>query len=552
MARQKKKLGAPTDYTLAARDRDWSLPADGTREKVLGVTYTYSADAAQDALDFIQDWCRHLEGKWAGDTLDLEGWQEWLVCTLFGWLTPDGFRRYRKAIVFIPRKNGKSTLAAAIALYLLMGDQEPGVQVYSAAGDTAQAQIVHRVAEHMAQAEPKLKKRLRFRQRNIFYDDLNGFYRVLSADAYTKHGLNPHGIVFDELHTQPDRDLWDVLDSATGARDQSLQLAITTAGVYDPHSICWEQYDYAKKVVDGEFQDPTFLGLIFEAAATDDWTDPETWYKANPNLGVSIPEEYLARQCRYAQQVPAAENTFKRLHLNMWTEQSTRWIAKESWARCLGVVNEKALEGQQCYAGLDLASTTDICSLALTFPREGEPWPIITRHYCPEATIQMRSKRDKVPYDLWARQGFLTTTPGEVTDYDFIRHDLYDLFERFQLMGLAIDRWNATQLAVQLQNENLPVVLMGQGYASMNAPSREFERRVVSAQLMHNEADPVLTWMVANVARKTDPAGNIKPDKAASTERVDGVVALIMSLDQAVRGEGPSSSIYESQGLTIL
>jgi len=544
--------GSPLDYTLAARDRDWSLPEDGTTETVLGVTYTFDETAATVALAFIQRWCRHLEGKWAGDPLDLEDWQAWLVGSLFGWMAPDGTRRYRKCLVFIPRKNGKSTLAAAIALYLLMGDQEPGVQVYSAAGDTHQAQIVHRVAEHMAQAEPRLKKRLRFRQRNIFYDDLNGFYRVLSADAYTKHGLNPHGVIFDELHTQPNRDLWDVLDSATGSREQSLLMAITTAGVLDRHSICWEQYDYAKKVADGDYQDPTFLGLIFEAQATDDWTDPATWYKANPNLGVSIPESYLARQCRYAQQVPAAENTFKRLHLNMWTEQSTRWIAKEAWARCLGRVNEAALEGQQCYAGLDLASTTDICSLGVVFPREDETWPILTRHYVPEATVALRSRRDKVPYDLWARQGWLTVTPGDVTDYDFIRHDLYDIFERHQLLGLAIDRWNATQLSIQLQNEGLPVVLMGQGYASMNAPSREFERRVVSGKLMHHEDDPVLTWMVGNVARKTDPAGNIKPDKAASTERVDGVVALIMALDQAVRGEGPDSSIYEQQGLTVL
>lgn len=538
--------------TSAAAARDWSLPKHGATEKVLGVVYRFDRKAADKALKFIQRWCRHLEGKWAGDPLVLEPWQVWLVGSLFGWMDPEGKRRYRKCLVFIPRKNGKSTLAAAIALYLLMGDQEPGVQVYSAAGDTHQAQIVHRVAEHMAQAEPVLNKRLRYRQRRILYDALNGFYRVLSADAYTKHGLNPHGIIFDELHTQPNRDLYDVLDSATGARSQPLFLSITTAGVYDRNSICWEIYDYAKKVESGEFVDPSFLALIFEAAKEDDWTDPATWYKANPNLGVSISEDYLAAQCRYAQLVPAAENTFKRLHLNMWTEQATRWINLESWRGCLGRMSEKALEGQVCYAGLDLASTTDLCSLSLVFPREGEPWPIITRHYCPKATILKRSRRDKVPYDVWARQGWLTETPGDVTDYDFIRHDLYDLFERYQLRGLAIDRWNATQLAIQLGQEGLPVVLMGQGYADMNGPSREFERRVISAQLLHHEEDPVLTWMVGNVSRKTDPAGNIKPDKAASTERVDGVVALIMALGQAVRGEGPQASIYENQGLTIL
>ena len=516
------------------------------------MVYTFSLDAAELALDFIQEWCRHLEGKWAGDPLELELWQVWLVGSLFGWMSPEGLRRYRKALVFVPRKNGKSTLAAAIALYLLMGDQEPGVQVYSAAGDTHQAQIVHRVAEFMAKAEPELNKRLRYRTRLIHYDELNGFYKVLSADAYTKHGLNPHGVVFDELHTQPNRDLWDVLDSATGAREQSLLLAITTAGVHDPESICFEVYDYARRVAEGEYEDPTFLPLIFEAQPEDDWTAPETWYTANPNLGVSIPEDYLRRQCRYAQQVPAAENSFKRLHLNLWTEQSTRWIAKESWQRCLGVVSEDALAGQVCYGGLDLASTTDIASLILVFPREEQPWPIVCRHYVPHASILKRSARDKVPYDVWARQGWLTETPGEVTDYSFIKHDLYELFEKYEMRGLAIDRWNATQLAVELANEELPVKLMGQGYASMNAPSREFERRVVSAQLLHHADDPVLTWMVGNVARKTDEAGNIKPDKKASSERVDGVVALIMSLDQAVRGEGPSSSIYEERELVVL
>lgn len=530
----------------------WQLPEDGATEKILGQTFTFHADVAQDALDFIQEWCRHLEGKWAGKRLELEPWQQWLVGMLFGWLDEDGFRRYRKCLVFIPRKNGKSTLAAAIALYLLLGDQEPGVQVYSAAGDTHQAQIVHRVAEHMAKAEEALESRLRFRQRVIYYDDLNGFYKVLSADAYTKHGLNPHGVVFDELHTQPNRDLWDVLDSATGAREQSLLLAITTAGTYDPESICWEVYDYAKKVQAGEYDDPHFLALIFEAEKEDDWTEPATWYKANPNLGVSIPESYLDRQCRYAQLVPAAENTFKRLHLNLWTEQSTRWIAKESWEQCLGVISEEGLAGQECYAGLDLASTSDINSLVLVFPREDEPWPIVCRHFVPDASILKRARKDKVPYDVWARQGWLKKTPGNVTDYEFIRHEIHELAELFILKGLAIDRWNATQLAVQLGNDGLPVVTMGQGYAAMNAPSREFERRVISGQLLHHADDPVLTWMVGNVARKTDPAGNIKPDKKASAEKVDGVVALIMALDQAVRGEGPSSSVYEDQELVIL
>ena len=540
--------------TTTPLERDWSLPKDGYSERIDGVKYEFDLERAETAINFIQKWCRHLEGVWAGTPLTLEPWQYWLVGSLFGWLeATTGLRRYRKCLVFVPRKNGKSTLAAAIALYLLLGDQEPGVQVYSAAGDTHQAQIVHRVAEHMAKEEPVLDSRLRYRQRNIFYDELNGFYRVLSADAFTKHGLNPHGIVFDELHTQPNRDLWDVLDSATGARSQPLLLAITTAGVYDPESICWEVYDYGKKVSTGEIEDPSFLALIFEADEKGDWTDPAEWYRANPNLGVSIPEDYIRRQCRYAQRVPAAENTFKRLHLNLWTEQSTRWISAEAWADCLGTVSEKGLEGQQCYAGLDLASTSDICSLVLVFPREGrEPWPIINRHYCPERTIKERAKKDRVPYDVWARKGYLTTTPGNVTDYDFIKADLEDIFERYVLRGLAIDRWNATQLSVQLQNEGLPVSLMGQGYASMSGPSREFERRVVSGTLLHNTDDPVLSWMVRNVARRTDPAGNIKPDKEASSEKVDGVVALIMAIDQALRGEGPSSSIYEETGLTVL
>lgn len=534
----------------------WELPEDGTTwESKRGRVFTFDQEKAELAVRFITSWCRHLTGSLAGHPLELEPWQVWFVGSLFGWLDEDGLRRYRKAFLFIARKNGKSTLAAAIALYLLMGDQEPGAEVYSAAADTQQAQIVHRMAELMAKAEPKLSTRLVFRQRNILYQDLDAFYRVLSADAFTKHGLNPHGIVFDELHTQPNRHLWDVLDTATGAREQPLLLAISTAGTLDRESICWEQYEYACKVRDGELEDAHYLALIFEATPEDDWTDPDTWRKANPNMGVSVREDYLARQCAYAQEVPAYENTFKQLHLNMWTEQAERWIPMDAWrGRCLGQVDEKALHTQVTYGGLDLASTRDITALVLCFPRDDSttPFPILTRFWCPEDTVAKRSREDKVPYDLWVRQGWMIATPGNVTDYEFIRGEIHELAEVYRLEGLAIDRWNATQLAVQLTNDGLPVTLMGQGFASMNAPSRELERRVVSGGLIHQEENPVLTWMLSNAARKMDPAGNIKPDKAKSGDRIDGVVALIMALDQAMRGEGPQVSIYESQELMTL
>lgn len=541
--------------TEAIRDR-WALPEDGETRELGGSVYVFSEQLASDALEFIQRWCRHPKGRWAGQPLELQPWQVWFVGTIFGWVDPETrWRQYRTAFLFVPRKNGKSTLAAAIGLYLLMADGEMGAEVYSAAADTQQAQIVHRVAELMARKEPRLESRLTFRQRNILYEETASIYRVLSADAHTKHGFDSSGVIFDELHTQPDRNLWDVLDTSTVSRAQPLVLAITTAGVYDEHSIVWEVYDYAKSVAAGEFDDPSFLPLIFEAEPEDDWTDPETWAKANPNYGVSVPHAYLKRKCDYAKRVPASENTFKRLHLNLWTEQSVRWLSTDVWkSECLGVVSRKGLEGQTCFVALDLSSTKDITTVQLIFPREedDEPWPGFGIYWVPKETIRERAEEDRVPYDVWARQGLIETTPGNVTDYAFIRKTIHDLADKYQIAGVGIDPWNATQLAVELENDGLPVVMMRQGYASMTGPSKEFERRIVSGGFIHPEEDAVMTWMIGNVAAKTDPAGNIKPDKSKSGDKIDGVVAKIMATGLAMTTEPPKRSIYESEELTII
>jgi len=534
----------------------WALPDDGEEREIEGRTYVFDERLANDALEFIQRWCRHPKGRWAGQPLELEPWQIWFVGTLFGWVDPvTRWRQYRTAFLFVPRKNGKSTLAAAIGLYLLMGDGEMGAEVYSAAADTGQAQIVHRVAELMAKKEPRLERRLKFTQRNILFEETASLYRVLSADAHRQHGHDSSGVIFDELHTQPDRNLWDVLDTSTVARAQPVVLGITTAGVQDEHSICWELYDYATKVASGEFNDPSFLPLIFEAEDGDDWTDPETWAKANPNLGVSVPIDYLRRKCDYAKRVPASENTFKRLHLNMWTEQSVRWLSVDVWrSECLGIVSRKGLAGQSCVAALDLSSTKDLTTLQLVFPREDEdePWPGFGVYWVPEDTVRQRSEEDRVPYDVWVRKGLIETTPGNVTDYAFIRRTIHELADLYNITALAIDPWNATQLAVELENDGIPVVMMRQGYATMSSPSKEFERRIVSGGYVHPEDDEVMTWMIGNVAAKTDPAGNIKPDKSKSGDKIDGVVAKIMATGQAMTTEPPKRSIYEEQELTLL
>lgn len=500
--------------------------------------YWYDESAAERAVGFFRDCLTHTKGEWAGQPLVLSDWQaDRIIRPLFGWKRADGTRRYRTAFIMIPRKAGKSTLAAGIGLYLLFADGEPGAEIYSAAADREQAGIVFEMARGMVSASPMLEKRAESFKRSIVVPGTASSYKVLSSDAYTKHGLSAHGIIFDEVHAQPDRELWDVLTTSVGARRQPLTVAITTAG-YDRHSLCFELYDYAVKVRDGVIDDPGFLPVIYEAEADDDWKSPSTWRKAHPGIGVSVKEEFFAEECQKAQHLPAYENTFRRLYLNQWTEQDARWISLDTWDACGEALPD--LEGRECFAGLDLASTTDIAALLLVFPVD-DKLCVLPFFWMPEQGIRRRGDRDRVPYDLWVKEGLIEATEGDVIDYDVIRKRINELAERYRIREIAVDRWNATQISTQLTGDGFEMVGFGQGMASMSGPMKELERRLLARELVHG-GNKVLRWMASNVAAKQDEAGNMKPDKSKSTGRIDGIVAAVMAIGRH-QAAGPSQTI---------
>jgi phage terminase large subunit-like protein len=310
-------------------------------------------------------------------------------------------------------------------------------------------------------------------------------------------------------------------------------------------------HEYALKVRDGVIDDPNFYVAIFAADPGDDWKDPETWRKANPNLGVSISEDYLARECRRAQELPGYENTFKRLHLNLWTEQETRWLALDSWDACdLPVATAAELRGRTCVVGLDLSQTTDITAVVLTFSRADGTIDVVPRFYIPKENAEKRARRDRVPYPAWIAQGWIKATEGNVIDYEIIKEDILALSKVHDVREVAYDPWNATQIALQLEADGVSVIPVRQGFASMTAPSKHLEGLVLSRKIRHG-ANPVLRWMISNTAIEIDAAGNIKPSKKKSTERIDGVVGLINALSRAIV-PGPVGSIYQRRGLSSI
>lgn len=514
--------------------------------------YHFDTKAAQIVVNFFEKLLVHSKGEWAGQPFKLAEWQRELIRTLFGWKRDDGTRQYRTAYIEIPRKNGKSTLAAGIALYLLFADGEPGAEVYSAAADRDQAAIVFNEAKNMTEESLQLARRAEVYKRSIVVPSERSAYRVLSADAFTKHGLNAHGVVVDELHAQPTRDLVDVLVTGTGSRRQPLVVFITTAG-FDRESICYEYHEYARKIEDGIIQDDTFFVYIAAADQEDDWQDPAIWAKANPNLGVSVKLEYLENECRRAQQVKAYQNTFRRLHLNQWTQQETRWLPLEAWDGCKTPVDARLLQGSVCYGGLDLASTSDVASFVLDFPPE--PGEDVQTHawlpffWIPEENMVERARRDRVPYDAWARDGLLRTTPGNAIDYGFIIRDIEALGELYEIKEIAFDRWGAFQVSQQLEDAGFVMVGFGQGFASMSSPTKELLRLILEGLLAHG-GHPILRWMADNVVVDSDAAGNMKPNKQKSREKIDGIVAGIMALDRATRHQG--GSVYEERGILTL
>ncbi len=506
---------------------------------------------AQRAVEFIR--ClKHTKGRWRGQAFDLLPWQETIIRDVFGTVKEDGFRQYNTAYVEIPKKNGKSELAAGVALYMTCGDNEWGAEVYGCASDRQQASIVFDVAVDMVEQCPALKKRIKpvMSVKRLVYKPTNSFYQVLSAEAYTKHGLNVHAVIFDELHSQPNRELFDVMTKGSGdARTQPLFFLITTAGT-DRHSVCFEQHQKAEDILCGRKADPTFYPVIYGAPDDADWTSEEVWYQANPSLGHTIDIGKVRNACMSARDNPAEENIFRQLRLNQWVKQSTRWMQMEKWDACAFPVDEEELLGRECYGGLDLSSSIDITAFVLVFPPrdDSERYVFLPFFWIPEENMVRRVRRDHVPYDVWERQGFLETTEGDVIHYGFIERFIEELGKRFHIKEIAFDRWGAVQMVQNLEGLGFTVVPFGQGFKDMSPPTKRLMELVLERNVAHG-GHPVLRWMMDNIFVRSDPAGNIKPDKEKSTEKIDGAVAAIMALDRAVRNGGSTGSVYDERGI---
>lgn len=508
------------------------------------------AAAAARVVGFFRDCLVHTKGEWAGQPFRLLPWQERVMRQLFGTLRPDGLRQYRRAYIEVPRKNGKTSWVAGMGLYLLLCDGEEGAEIYSAAVDREQAGIMFGLAKAMIEANPDLHREVQLYQRAIVRPKTGASYRVLSADVPTKHGLNAHAILFDELHAQSNRELWDVLTTSVAARRQPLTLAISTAGS-NRNTICWEQHDYAQRVLDGRVDDPTFLPVLYGASPEDDWTDPTTWAKANPSLEKTVKLDYLAQECRRAQDVVGYQNTFKRLHLNLWTEQEDRWLDVAVWDRGAAALPDDAtLATLPCWGGLDLASTHDLTAFTLVWPRPGGGYWTRAWFWLPSDKLDDRARKDRVPYQTWRSDGHLAVTEGNITDFDVIRDQLRELAETYRIQEIGYDRWNASQLVTQLQADGATLVPIGQGFASMSAPTHELERLVLEGKLIHG-GTPVLRWMVGNASVEQDLVGNRKPSKKKSRERIDGVVALIMAVSRAMVAD-PGGSAYADHRLVVV
>ena len=515
----------------------------------------YDKEYADFAVAFIESLC-HTKGTWAGKRFELMDWQEQIIRDLFGILKPNRYRQFNTAYIEIPKKNGKSELAAAVALLLTCGDGEQRAEVYGAAADRQQASIVFDVAADMVRMCPALNKRVKIlaSQKRLIYEPTNSFYQVLSAEAYSKHGFNVHGVVFDELHSQPNRKLYDVLTKGSGdARMQPLFFLITTAGT-DTHSICYEVHQKAQDIIDGRKIDPTFYPVIYGADDTEDWTSPKVWKKCNPSLGETIGMDKVKTACESAKQNPGEENSFRQLRLNQWVKQAVRWMPMDKWDKCAFAVNEEQLEGRVCYGGLDLSSTTDITAFVLVFPPldEEDKYIILPYFWIPEDTLDLRVKRDHVPYDVWHRQGYLQTTEGNVVHYGYIEKFIEELGKKFNIREIAFDRWGAVQMVQNLEGMGFTVVPFGQGFKDMSPPTKELMKLTLEQKLAHG-GHPVLRWNMDNIFIRTDPAGNIKADKEKSTEKIDGAVATIMALDRAIRcGNDTSESVYNDRGILFI
>ena len=513
----------------------------------------FDAAAAKLAIDFFPECLKHVKSSDAtkkGDAFKLDEWEKAIVGNLFGWKRQDGTRRYRKAFIIVGRKNGKSTISAGINLYLFLCDAEGGAEIYCVAKDKEQAGIVFGIAKQMVRLEPELSRRCKVYVDSMVSDGGNCIFRPVTSDASTKFGFNAHGATIDELHTFTDRELLEAWETSTAARRQPLIVYLTTAGK-TVSGVGYDEYLYAKQVRDGVVDNNEYLPVIYEAGMEDDWTLEDTWKKANPGLGHSVKLSYLRSACKKAIAQPSNEAGFRRLHLNQWMseEKPIPWLTPESWSACPSIPNKQDLMGRVCYGGLDLSCTTALTSLGLIFPL-GDHIAHLSFNFMPRGQIEKATRRDKIDYALWVRQGWLELTEGKAIDYEFVRRRINEIRKLYNLVEIGVDRWNASDIIGKLQSDGLKVEGFGQGFKDMATPTKELERYVLSGLLSH-DGNPIMRWAIDNVNLETDAAGNVKANKKRSSGHIDPVISAIMALGRMIITL-PKVSVYETRGVITI
>ena len=514
--------------------------------------FYFDEAAADRVVAFVERHIKHIKGEKGGQPFLLEPFQKKIVRDLFGWKYREtNLRRFRTAYICLPRKNGKSTLISAIALYMLCADGEPSAECYVAAGDRQQSGIIFEVASSMVRSDSQLNKNLKVFKSSVIHEKSNSAFKAISAEASTKMGFNASFVCMDEFFVQKDAQLWDALTTSVGARRQPLTIAITTAG-YNRESICFKTEEYGRKVSEGVIEDSSFYYVKFACPMDVDWDSEEALRLANPALESGVVKlDYLKREQEKAVKMPSYENTFRMLHLNQWMSSASKWLSDVQWMECnFEEVTLDQFKGQRVWCGLDLASVRDVSCLVLLAEID-EKLVCLPYFWTPKETAFVRSRRDGVDYVGWEKEGLMELTEGDVTDYNYIKERIKEIAEVVNIQEIAYDRWNSSQLVIDLVNDGLPMIPFGQGFASMSAPTKELEKIVLGKELNHG-GNKVLRWMCSNLAMKTDPAGNIKMDKAKSSEKIDGMIALVMALGSYMNGNTTEENPYDDRGFVFI
>ncbi len=518
--------------------------------------FYFDIDAAQYRIDFYQ-FCRHSEGRWAGQIFEPEPWQQFIDWNIYGWKwKKNNKRRFKTIYIEVARKNGKSTWLATEGLYQTGYDGEHSPQVFTAATKKDQARIIHRISTRMVKASPSLRKNLGTFKDSVFCESMGGTFIPLGQDSKTEDGWNVQAALVDEYHAHPDSSLYDVLRSGMGSREQPLMMTITTAG-FDKTSACYQEREYLIGILEGTFNDESYFGIIYTVDDETKWDNEIEWKRANPNLGISVSIDDMHDMCLKAKNSPSKQNEFKTKKLNIWTETLTRWITSEAWDACGFPVDVDGLAGRECIGAFDLSSVSDLTAWVLCFKPDvaGEPFRLVFRFFLPQYDLEKRFVSKDVLNQIqnWIRQGFITATPGNSIDYDFVKEQIRADGERFDVKEIPYDPYNATQVVNDLMKDGCEMLPFRQGYLTMSPAAKAFEAAVLEKKIAHG-GNPVMKWMVSCTDVQSDPAGNIKPvkpDRGKSAKRIDGVIASIMAYSRSMGAED-TKSVYETRGILVV